>query len=76
MYQAFIYLLQYLDSLEGIFNTIKRHSDGTLIVTVKKFKTAGYSREYAYDIKGLAQALQDVKEFVNNHPMSIGTKAD
>lgn len=68
MYQAFIYLLQYLDSLEGIFNTIKRHSDGTLIVTVKKFKISGYSREYRYTAEGIAKALEDVKEFVNNQP--------
>lgn len=69
-------LIKYLDSLEGIFNTIKRHSDGTLIVTVKKFKISGYSREYRYTAEGIAKALEDVKEFVNNHPMSIGTKAD
>lgn len=68
MYTELTILIKYLDSLEGIFNTVKRQSDGTLIVAVKKFKIAGYSRQYSYTPKGIAKALEDVREFVNNQP--------
>ena len=68
MYTELTNLIKYLDSLEGVFNTIKRHSDGTFIVTVKKFKIAGYIRQYSYTPGGITKALEDVKEFVNNQP--------
>jgi len=64
MYTELLNLIKYLDSLNDVFNTIKRHSDNTLIVTIKRYKTDGYSREYRYTIEGITKALNDAKEFV------------
>lgn len=70
MYTDLLNLIDYLDSIAvtGVFNTIERHSDGTMIITVKKYKVAGYSREYRYTSEGITKALYDAKKFVNNLP--------
>lgn len=69
MYTELTNLIKYLDSLnERIFNILKRYSDGTFIVYVTNYKVSGYSRQYRYTAEGIAKALEDVKEFVNNQP--------
>jgi len=67
MYTELTNLIQYLDSLDKrIFNILKRYSDGTFVVYVTNYKVSGYSRQYSYTPEGIAKALEDVKEFVNN----------
>lgn len=72
MYTDLLNLIDYLDSIAvtGVFNTIERHSDGTMIITVKKYKVAGYSREYKYTASDMKKALKDIKDFISRLPTS------